>query len=108
MYGDFVMQVDSVVGSGGFSPPRRVAPKKGPKLTEQLYNLRENLGETNNRYLEYPEIAERLHAKLKRNQASKESPEQAPRYSKGSDGLTGISPRKPSTPPDMRFSASGG
>jgi hypothetical protein len=26
----------------------------------------------------------------------------------GSDGPTGIAPREPSTPPDMRFSASGG
>ena len=54
------------LGSGGFSQPRRVAPKKGSKLTGQLYNLREDVGETNNRYLEYPELVERLHAKLKK------------------------------------------
>jgi len=46
-------------GSGGWSKPGR-APKTAPKW--QLYNLKEDLGETNNLYSQHPEIVEELHA----------------------------------------------
>ena len=52
------------LGSGGFSPPRRVQPEPRSRLTGQLYNLRDDIGETNNRFLEFPEIVERLKKKL--------------------------------------------
>jgi arylsulfatase A len=57
------------LGSGGFSPPRRIKPEPGSRLTGQLYNLREDIGETKNRFLEYPEIVERLKAKLEKELA---------------------------------------
>ena len=46
-------------GSGGFSDPRRIEP--GPGEPEgQLYNMANDPGETNNLYLEEPEIVNRL------------------------------------------------
>jgi len=54
------------LGSGGFSKPRKVKPEKGSRLTGQLYNLRDDLAEQNNRYLEYPELVERLRMKLEK------------------------------------------
>jgi len=52
------------LGSGGFSQPRREKPEpRGP--TGQLYNLKEDLGETNNRWQSKPEIVDRLRGKLK-------------------------------------------
>ncbi len=53
------------LGSGGFSKPSRIQPKPGgPK--GQLYNLKEDLGETNNLYLKHPEIVKSLEAELER------------------------------------------
>jgi arylsulfatase A len=51
------------LGSGGFSKPRSVKPGPGePK--GQLYNLRDDLSETNNLYLEMPGIVRRLEAEM--------------------------------------------
>jgi arylsulfatase A-like enzyme len=53
------------LGSGGFSKPRRVKPKKGePK--GQLYDMKTDPGETTNVYKDHPEIVERLTALLAR------------------------------------------
>ena len=53
------------LGSGGFSKPSRIKPDpNGP--TGQLYNLRDDLGETRNLYQQRPEIVARLRAELKR------------------------------------------
>lgn len=53
------------LGSGGFSNPRSIKP--GPGEPEgQLYNLREDLAETRNRYLEKPDVVARLKAELQR------------------------------------------
>jgi len=53
------------LGSGGFSKPRTIKPGPGdPK--GQLYNLRDDLAETNNLYLEHPEIVARLEAEMNR------------------------------------------
>ena len=47
------------LGSGGFSPPRKVkAEKNGPQ--GQLYNLKEDLGETNNLWQSEPERVEKM------------------------------------------------
>ena len=47
------------LGSGGFSKPRRVRPKKGdPK--GQLYDMKKDPGETTNVYKDHPEIVEKL------------------------------------------------
>ena len=47
------------LGSGGFTPPAYIEP--GPGDPEgQLYNLDEDLAETNNLWHEYPEIVDRL------------------------------------------------
>lgn len=46
-------------GSGGFSKPRRIKPKPGEPLG-QLYNLDEDIAETNNLLAERPEVVERL------------------------------------------------
>ena len=52
------------LGSGGFSKPTTIKPEPGgPK--GQLYNLHDDLAETNNLYLEYPEIVARLTAQMK-------------------------------------------
>ncbi|MDA0586471.1 MAG: sulfatase-like hydrolase/transferase [Planctomycetota bacterium] len=47
------------LGSGGFSEPRKEKPVKGGPMG-QLYNLRTDPGETTNRYLEEPELVEKL------------------------------------------------
>jgi arylsulfatase A len=53
------------LGSGGFSKPRVIEPGPGdPK--GQLYNLRDDLAETNNLYLKRPEIVARLEAEMSR------------------------------------------
>ena len=53
------------LGSGGFSKPSRIKPDpNGP--TGQLYNLRDDLGETRNLYQQRPEIVATLRAELKR------------------------------------------
>lgn len=52
------------LGSGGFSKPKTIAPEPGgPK--GQLYNLRHDPAETNNLYLQHPEIVARLDAEMK-------------------------------------------
>ena len=53
----------NALGSGGFSKPRRRKPQPG-EPEGQLYNLVKDLSEENNLYLEKPEIAARLNAKL--------------------------------------------
>jgi arylsulfatase A len=53
------------LGSGGFSKPKTIQPEPGgPK--GQLYNLRDDLAETNNLYLKHPEIVARLEAEMQR------------------------------------------
>ena len=47
------------LGSGGFSEPPKKKPVKGGPMG-QLYNLRTDPGETTNRYLEEPELVEKL------------------------------------------------
>lgn len=51
------------LGSGGFSDPQRVDPEPGGP-EGQLYNLADDLGETNNVYLQYPALVSRLKAHL--------------------------------------------
>lgn len=47
------------LGSGGFSPPRKVkAEKNGPR--GQLYNLKDDLGETKNLWQQEPERVEKM------------------------------------------------
>ena len=54
----------NMLGSGGFSEPRRIEP--GPGDPEgQLYNLPDDPGETNNVYSENPEIVARLLKEMK-------------------------------------------
>ena len=55
------------LGSGGFSEPRRVKPTPGGP-EGQLYNLADDLGETNNLYQEKPNVVKRLTAELDRIQ----------------------------------------
>lgn len=56
-------------GSGGFSKPAKIKPEPGdPK--GQLYNLRDDPAETNNLYLENPEIVTRLEVEMKRIEES--------------------------------------
>ncbi len=53
------------LGSGGFTQPVSVEPGPGDPLG-QLYHLGDDPGETNNLYLERPEVVERLSALLDR------------------------------------------
>jgi arylsulfatase A-like enzyme len=57
----------SGLGSGGFSQPRRVQPTPGGP-TGQLYHLGNDRAETNNLYLQEPDIVKHLEAELKRIQ----------------------------------------
>ena len=50
-------------GSGGFTPPRFIDPAPG-EPAGQLYNLKDDLQETQNLYLENPEVVEELTALL--------------------------------------------
>ena len=50
-------------GSGGFTAPRRIEPAPG-EPAGQLYNLAEDLGETNNLYQQHPDVVARLSALL--------------------------------------------
>jgi arylsulfatase A-like enzyme len=60
------------LGSSGFSKPKKVAPSPGePK--GQLYNLADDIGETNNLYNEHPEIVEQLQQILNRIRAADRS-----------------------------------
>ena len=47
------------LGSHGFSLPKNIVPKPG-EATGQLYNISEDSGETNNLWLQRPEIVKRL------------------------------------------------
>ena len=51
------------LGSGGFSEPRKRKPKAG-EAPGQLYNLKEDPAEKNNRYLERSDIVTRLRKEL--------------------------------------------
>ncbi len=52
------------LGSGGFSKPRRIEPEPdGPK--GQLYNLKDDLGESKNLYAQHPDRVRKLEATLK-------------------------------------------
>ena len=53
------------LGSGGFSKPSTVKPKKGDPIG-QLYNLKKDLGEQKNLYAKRPEIVKRLTALLEK------------------------------------------
>ncbi len=53
------------LGSGGFSVPRRIEPTPGGPQG-QLYNLEDDLYETNNLYQDYPEIVRDLSLLLER------------------------------------------
>ncbi len=53
------------LGSGGFSKPSTIKPESGDPAG-QLYNLRDDLAETNNLYLKHPEIVARLEAEMQR------------------------------------------
>jgi arylsulfatase A-like enzyme len=53
------------LGSGGFSQPKTIKPGPGDPAG-QLYNLRDDLAETNNLYLKHPEIVARLEAEMQR------------------------------------------
>ncbi len=55
----------TALGSGGFSEPKRIKPGKGDPQG-QLYNLAEDLGETNNLYAKKPEIVDELMDELAR------------------------------------------
>ncbi|MDD4698478.1 MAG: hypothetical protein PHR52_13215 [Fermentimonas sp.] len=51
------------IGSGGFSYPSRLEPvKNGP--TGQLYNMKDDIMESNNLFLEKPEIVKQLKVSL--------------------------------------------
>ena len=53
------------LGSGGFSQPKTIKPEpSGP--AGQLYHLHNDLAETNNLYLQHPEIVARLAAEMQR------------------------------------------
>ena len=56
------------LGSGGFSKPSSMKPKPGDPAG-QLYNLRNDLAETNNLYLNQPEVVARLEAEMQRIKA---------------------------------------
>ncbi len=55
----------NALGSGGFSIPKRVTAKPG-EAPGQLYDLGSDLGETNNLYMEYPDVVSRLTQALDR------------------------------------------
>jgi len=57
------------LGSGGFSKPRKIAPTPGGPIG-QLYNLRDDIGETKNHYAEMPEVVKRLSAELDKIKAA--------------------------------------
>ena len=50
-------------GSGGFSDPRVYEPQNG-EAQGQLYNLQEDIGETQNRYLEFPDRVKKMNQTL--------------------------------------------
>jgi len=63
----------AALGSGGFSQPRRIKPTPGGPQG-QLYNLADDLGETNNLYQKAPEVVKRLRVELARIRDAQRSP----------------------------------
>ncbi len=61
------------LGSGGFSRPAKIEPAAGQPVG-QLYNLANDLGETNNLYSERPDVVSRLKQILAAVQASASKP----------------------------------
>ncbi len=62
------------LGSGGFTQPRDLKPKEGGPAG-QLFNLSEDLSETNNLWQKYPEIVEQLESILRKSkEAGKTQP----------------------------------
>jgi len=60
------------LGSGGFTKPSRIKPEpNGP--TGQLYNLAVDIGETNNLFLERPDIVKQMELELKRIKVTKKT-----------------------------------
>lgn len=53
------------LGSGGFSQPKTIKPGPGDPAG-QLYNLRTDRAETDNLYLQHPEVVARLEAEMQR------------------------------------------
>ena len=60
------------LGSGGFSKPSTVKPKKG-EPAGQLYNLKNDLGEENNLYAKHPKIVKRLTTLLEKYKSGNRS-----------------------------------
>ena len=52
------------IGSGGFSTPKHVTKIAAGEPRGQLYNLRDDPGETSNVYQQHPEIVATLEARL--------------------------------------------
>ena len=63
-------------GSGGFTEPIRIEPAPG-EPAGQLYNLAEDLGETNNLYQQHPDVVARLSALLEQYRQQSHSRPQA-------------------------------
>lgn len=70
----------NALGSGGFSQPKKVKPEPG-QAAGQLYNLADDLGETNNLYQDKPEIVKSLTDELTRIQGNQTSRLAPPRRS---------------------------
>ncbi|MGE3806960.1 MAG: arylsulfatase [Gemmataceae bacterium] len=51
------------LGSGGFTPPKRIEPKQGDPAG-QLYNLNDDLAEQKNLYLDNPDMVKKLQSLL--------------------------------------------
>jgi arylsulfatase A-like enzyme len=60
------------LGSGGFSEPREAAAENGGPLG-QLYNLADDLGETQNLWSAHPEIVQRMQTRLQEIRRGKPS-----------------------------------
>ncbi|MBA61586.1 MAG: arylsulfatase [Planctomycetaceae bacterium] len=54
------------LGSGGFTQPRDIKPRDG-EPAGQLFNLKEDLSETNNLWLQHPEIVKQLESVLRKS-----------------------------------------
>ncbi|MFT5128798.1 MAG: arylsulfatase A [Rhodothermales bacterium] len=62
----------NALGSGGFSKPSRVKPEPGGP-TGQLYNLRDDIGETHNLFQKHPERVAEMQAALAKIIAAKQT-----------------------------------
>ena len=87
--GFFALRVDQWklidgLGSGGFSKPRRIKPKaNGP--TVQLYNLADDLGETNNLATEQPQRVAKMKALLNQMKTTPATRKSAASQTKATD-----------------------